>query len=91
LTRSGNTDAYGGSPVYTGIDVSVLPAGPEILAVYGGQQSFALYEIWTGKHFTLKNGDKLISGSCSWIVRGVPQVVDNQHLFYVRVIGEEVV
>jgi hypothetical protein len=91
LERSGNTGAYGGDPVYEAIPFQILPAGPEILAVYGGQPSFALYECWTGKTVTLKNGDKLVAGDRAWIVRGEPQVVADPLLAYVRVIGQEVV
>ena len=72
LQRTGNTDAYGGSAVYTAIQFQILPAGPEISAVYGGQLSFALYECWTGKDVALRNGDKLVAGSRSWIIKGEP-------------------
>lgn len=89
LERSGSLDAYGATPVRAAVPFQILPAGPDILAVYGGQPSFALYECWTGQPVDLRNGDKLVSGGRTWIVRGEPQVVDDPLLRYVRVIGQE--
>src|SRR5690348_6689963 len=90
LTRTGTKDAYGETPVVTGLDCAITPAGTDILAVYGGEPSFALFEIYFSEVVTLKNGDKLVSGSNEYIVRGVPQVVDNRYQYHTKVIGEMV-
>lgn len=91
LTRTGNRDAYGDDPVIEGLDISVVPAGTDIMAVYGGGETFALFEIYTGEKVTLKNGDKIVSGSQSWIVKGVPAQIDNHLMAYTMVIGQEAV
>jgi len=91
LTRTGNKDAYGVTPVLTGLDCTITPAGSDIVAVYGGNPSLAMYEIFTGEAVTLKNGDKLVSGSTEYIVQGVPQVVDNRYMYYQKMIGVQAV
>ena len=91
LTRSGNNEQYDLSPVYSGIECGIFPASPDVLAVYPGESSFALFEIYIYENVALKNGDKLKYGSVEWIIRGVPQVYDTNQLFYVRAIGEQVV
>ncbi len=90
LARTGNKDAYAQTPVITGLDCSVTPAGTDILAVFGGQPSLSLYEIYFNEFVTLRNGDKLKSGTKEYIVRGVPQVIDNRYMYYQKVIGEMV-
>lgn len=77
-------------PIITGLDCSVTPAGTDILAVFGGQPSLSLYEIYFSEFVTLKNGDKLKSADKEYIVRGVPQVIDNRYQYYQKVIGEMV-
>jgi hypothetical protein len=43
LARTGAKDAYGTEPIITGLDCGITPAGPDIMATYGGQPSFALF------------------------------------------------
>lgn len=88
LTRTGNTDAYGASPVATGVDVSITPAGTDIVAVYGGNPAVALYEVYCFENVTLKSGDKLKEGSKEWVIRGDPQVIENRFLSYRRAVAE---
>ena len=89
LVRVGNRDTYGDDPVYSGIAFQILPAGPEIEAVYGSGPTFSLYELYTGKDVTLKNGDRITSGDESWIIKGEPQVVTYPHVKYVHVRGQK--
>ena len=91
LIRSGNNEQYDATPVYTAIECGIFPASSDVLAVYPGESSFALFEIYIYENITLKNGDKLKVGTNEWIIRGVPQVYDTNQLFYVRAIGEQVV
>lgn len=88
--RTGQRDAYAATPIATGLDCAIVPAGPDIVATYGGQPSLALFEVYFSESVDVKNADKLVSGSKSYIVRGVPQVVDNRYLHYTKVIGEMV-
>ena len=91
LERTGNTEAYGPTPVVTGIDCGIFPAGNDILAVYPGMPSFAIFEIYVYEPTTIQNGDKLNSGGTEYIVRGTPQVIDNRYMFTQRLVGEKVV
>lgn len=91
LVRSGNTEQYDSTPVYTGIECGIFPASTDILAIYPSESAFALFEIYIYETVTLKNGDKLKVGSSEWIVRGVPIVYETNQMYYTRVIGEQVV
>lgn len=84
-------ESYAATPVITGLDVGIFPAGTDIVAVYGGESAFQLYEVYVYEAATLKNGDKLVSGTDEWIVKGVPQVFNTPHLYYQRLICEKVV
>lgn len=91
LARSGNNEQYDSTPIYTGIECGIFPASPDILAIYPGESSFSLFEVYIYETISLKNGDKLKFGATEWIVRGVPVVYETNQLFYTRVIGEQVV
>jgi hypothetical protein len=90
LTRTVNKEAYGASPVITGLDCQIVPAGTEVLAIYGGNPSYSLFEIYFDENVTLKNGDKLVSGATAYVVRDVPMRVENRLLSYTKVVAEVV-
>lgn len=91
LTRTGNNESYGVSPVIIGLDCGIFPASSDVLAVYPGESSFQLYECYIYETATIKNGDKFKISGDEWIVRGVPQIFDTNYLSYQRVILEKVV
>lgn len=91
LIETGSKEEYGVNPVYQDLDCQVTPAGEEIIAIFGGGQSFSLVEIFFTANVTLKNGDKLVSGDTTWIVRDAPVRVHNRFMSYTRVIGGVVV
>ena len=91
LTRVGDKESYGLTPVITGLRCQILPASNDILAVYPDIPAYQLYEIYFFKNTLVKNGDKLKSGSIEYILRGVPQAVDNKYMTYQRLVGEKVV
>lgn len=90
LARASNQEEYSASPVYSGLDVSIVPASSDILAFFG-EPSMSLYEIFIEEVAELKVGDKLTSGSDEWIIRGVPMVYSHPALTYTRAVGEKVV
>ncbi len=90
LTRTGAKEAYAETPAITGLDCQIVPAGTEVLAIYGGNPSYSLYEIHFDENVQLRNGDKLVSGSTAYIVRDVPMRVENRLLSYTKVIAEVV-
>lgn len=89
LTIVGSTDIYNDTPDITGLDMGIFPAGTNILAIYPGQPSFALYELFTEEVCTLVNGDKIVSDSDTWIVRGDAQIFDNDYGYYIHCVGEK--
>jgi hypothetical protein len=90
LTRAGNKDAYAATPVITGLKCAIFPAGEDIVAIYGGQPSLALYEVYIAQEAVLENGDKLTSGADEYIIRGVPEVYRSAYINYLRVIAGRV-
>lgn len=91
LEESGSKESYGLTPVYENVDCQVTPASEDVIAIYGGGQTFSLVEIFFTANIELKNGDKLVAGQESWIVRDAPVKVSNRFVHYTRVIGGVVV
>ncbi len=91
LTRTGGKEQYGATPVRTGLKCQIMPASADILAVFPGEPSYQLYEIFTYDMDLIKNGDKLKSGTTEYIVRGVPRVVNTSELKYQQLVGEKVI
>lgn len=89
--RTGNSDKYGSTPVYEGLDCQITPAGEEITAIYGGNLAYQLHEIYFTEEVTLQNGDKLKGGGREFIVREAPERYETPFLSHTRVIVEEVV
>jgi hypothetical protein len=91
LALSSSKESYGGTAVITGLDVGIFPAGNDIVAIYGGESAYQLYEVYVYESAVLKNGDKLKSGTDEWIIQGVPQVFSTPYLSYQRLLCEKVV
>lgn len=91
LVRVGDKESYGNSPILAGIKCQIMPASSDILAVYPGEPSYQLYEIFTYAMDPIKNGDKLKSGLTEYIVRGVARTVNTSLLKYQQLVGEKVV
>lgn len=72
LTTAAGVDKHETSPSITGAQVTIVPAGPEILAIYPGQMSYQTYSMYVYQNIDIRNGDKVTSGSDSWIVRNAP-------------------
>lgn len=90
LTRTGDKESYSGTAVLTGIKAQVIPASAEILAVYPGEPSYQLYEIFVYEMGVIKNGDKMVGSQGSFIVRGEPQKVSTAILKFQQMVGEKV-
>jgi hypothetical protein len=91
LARTGAKEAYAVDPALTGLDCQITPASTETLAVYGGNPSYSLYELYFDENVQLKNGDKLttLTGT-AYIVRDVPMRVENRLLSYTKIVAEVV-
>lgn len=90
FTRVGDADSYGATAVYTGLDCQITPAGAELVALYGGNLSHQLYEVYFTEDVTLQVGDKLTAAGKDYIVREAPERFDTPFLAHTRVLAEGV-
>jgi|WetSurSiteA1Bulk_404760.scaffolds.fasta_scaffold365321_1 hypothetical protein len=90
LTRTGDKEAYSATPAFTGIKAQIMPAGSDILAVYPGESSYTLNEIFVYEMGLIKNGDKLVGSLGTFIIRGDVQKVSTTVLKYQQMVGEKV-
>jgi ketol-acid reductoisomerase len=91
LTRTGNKEGYGGSPVLTGLACQIIPASTEVLAIYGGNPSYALFEVCFDADVTIRSGDKLVSEEgVEYIVRDVPMPIKTPYLAFTKAVAEVV-
>ncbi len=86
--KTGDTEVYNATATYMNIDCTVVPASTDIIMTFPGVPGYQLYEITTQENVDLKNGDKLVSGSEEYIVRDTPQKVDNNYMFFTKIVGE---
>ena len=84
-------ESYEITPSIAGLKVTIHPAGPEILAVFPGKPSFALHRMFVYEAAALKNGDKVVGGSDTFIIRGVPEVFSIPGHFHQELVIEKVV
>ncbi len=91
LVVTGDKEAYEVTPTYTTLKVTIIPAGSDVLAVYPGEPSYSLYQCLIFDEVTIKNGDKLIGGGETFIVKGVPQVFNLPNNYHQEVVLEKVV
>lgn len=90
LTKIGAQEAYSPTPVYLGLDCTILPSSAETISVYPGVNAFALHDIFFDEPVNLKTGDKLVAGAAEWIIRATPQTFDNDYGYAVHAVGEKV-
>lgn len=91
FARTGDTEEHGATASITGLDVGIFPAGPDIVALYGGVGSYALFEIFVYEPCTIKTGAKIVSGSTTYQVQGVAEVIDNRYMYYQRLVAMKTV
>jgi hypothetical protein len=72
LEAADDTETYGTDPVHEAVPFTIFPANAELVAMYPGEYCGQLYQVATEQDIDLKNGDKLIAGGQTIIVRGVP-------------------
>lgn len=89
--KTDNTEEYNSESIYANVDTFVIPASTEIIMTYQGIPGNQLFEGTTQESITLQNGDKLVQGSEVYIIKDTPQVVDNNYLFYIKLVLQKVV
>lgn len=72
LTTASGIDKHETTASITGVPATIVPAGPEILSIYPGQMTYQMFSMYLYKNIDIRNGDKVTSGSDSWIVRNAP-------------------
>lgn len=90
--RSGNTEGYNATAAYTNINACISPTGTDIVPS-GEVSAFQLFEVYLyDLTLTLHNADKIVDqNSQTYIVDGMPYIVNNQYLRYIRCLCRQVV
>jgi len=90
--RTGSTEAYDTQPAYQNVNACVSPTGTDYQPS-GEVLSFQLFEIFLyDVTITVKPGDKLITQDTqTYIVDGVPFVMNQTYLRYIRCMGHQLV
>lgn len=90
--RTGNKKAYGGSPLYSNVDATISPTGTTIAMSDGGVGAYELFEIFIyDTTLSIVTGDKVVTPSVTYLVDGVPSVVDNRFMSYIKLLARVVV
>jgi len=91
VTAADATDYEAASSI-TNLNATIYPAGNNIIMAYPGIAEYQLYEmmVWNDP-VDIRNGDKFVSGSDSWIVQGIPKVYDDGILYCLYMILVKVV
>lgn len=90
--RTGNTEGYSTDPIYTNVSACVTPTGTDI-QTSGDVPAFQVFEIFIYDiTLTLSNGDKIVDqDGAAYLIQGVPYVINNRFLQYIRVLGRQIV
>lgn len=90
--RTDDTEGYSEDPIYTNVDACITPTGTDIQSA-GDVSAFQVFEIFLyDLTLSLTNGDKIVTDEGSeYLVYGVPYVINNQFLQYIRVLGRQIV
>jgi len=74
LTPASGKDRYPGSPLYEGVEISVMPAGAELQMMYPSSTQFAQFQIFTMDLREFKTGDKFVAeDGREWILHHIPE------------------
>ena len=77
--KSASLDVHSGSALYEAVAATIVPAGADIAAMYG-QPAHAMYTIYMYQSKELLPGDKVVSGSDTWYVKGAGQIFNSYGL-----------
>ena len=90
LTTTNDTASYELTPSITQLNASIYPAGTDILMTFPGIPAYSAYQMLVWDDVEIKNGDKIISGSEEWIVRGVPRIFNDMTMYVQDIIVERI-
>jgi hypothetical protein len=92
--RVANNEMYDPYPAYTGVNISITPSGTDIQTSLGDVASFQIFEaFFSDITLSIKNADRIVvdSTGATYIVDGMPFVVKNRYLKFIRVLVRQVV
>lgn len=91
LNSADDKEQYGQVPTHTGLKVTLVPAGNDILTAFPGDAVYSLYQMVVYDDVNMQNGDKVVSGTGTYYVRGVPRVVNIPYIYHQEILVEKVV
>ena len=91
LTVTGEKEEYNATPAVTNVEAGIFPVDTSIMAMFPGESAFQMYDIFVYRDVPIKNGDKFVSGTDEWIIKGVPQKYADLLLTYQKCMGLKVV
>lgn len=91
--RSGQTESYSPGPIYQNVNTCISPTGTDMPAAYGEGPSYQLFEIFIYDiTVIIKQADKIVTESgLAYYVDGMPFVINNQYLSFIRMLARQVV
>ncbi len=91
--RTGNQEGYQNSPTYINVNACISPTGTDVQPTNDGVGAFHLFEIYFyDLTLRLHNADKIVTPTGqTYAVDGVPFIINNQYLQYIRCMAKQVV
>jgi hypothetical protein len=90
--RDGQTETYQATPTYINVNACISPTGTDIQPSLD-TPAFQAFEIFLyDVTLQIHNSDKIITATgIPYIVNGMPFVINNQYMQYIRVLAKQVV
>lgn len=91
LNSADDKEQYSQTPSYTGLKVTLVPVGNDIQTAFPGDAVYSLYQMVVYDTVDIQNGDKVVSGTGTYYVRGVPRIVNIPYIYHQEILVEMVV
>ena len=93
FTRDGDTESYPATPAYQYVNVCISPTGTDVQTSEGGVASYQLFECFIyDTTIEMHHNDKIVTDTNqTYYVAGVPYVMSNQYMQYIRVIVRQII
>jgi len=91
LAKTGSKEEYEAAAAITGLKVTIVPMGADVMAVFPGEATYNTFQCFVWDRVDIRIGDKVLSGSVVYKVKSPPQVYDAYGPYHQDVILERVV
>ncbi len=89
--RTANKKAYSVTAAYNNVNATISPTGTDIQTVEGGVAGYQLFEIFIyDTTLQIYTADKIKTPTTDYLVDGVPYIINNRLLQYIRVLARVV-